>query len=309
VFAAGRSVLSETERRHGRFDFAGAISSTLGMTGIVLGLVEAGTKGWSAPVTLGSLLVGAALLALFVRIEATAEEPIIPLRIIADRTRGSANAARGLGYAGMYGMIFFLTQFLQDVQHHSALVTGLGFLPTPTMVFLASQLTSRVLMKRVPTKLLMLTGLATSAFGLALLTQLSVNTPYVQVLPSLILIGTGLGLSFVSLTTAGLAGVAPADAGAASGVINVAQQLGAALGLAVLVTIFDTVATAGRSGLSQAASHASSSGLIHGLDITFGFAAAFGAAAFLVVAALVRTQREEAPVYVPAVELEMEPAA
>jgi len=309
VLALGRSVLSETERRHGRFDLAGAVASTLGMTGIVLGLVEAGTKGWSDPITVGPLLIGAALVALFVRIEATADEPILPLRILADRTRASANAARGLGYAGMYGMIFFLTQFLQDVQHHSALITGLGFLPTPTMVFLSSQLTSKVLMKRVPTKLLMLTGLATSAFGLALLTQLSVNTPYAQVLPSLVLIGTGMGLSFVSLTTAGLAGVASEDAGAASGVINVSQQLGAALGLAVLVTIFDSVATAGRSGLSQAASHASSSGLIHGLDITFGIAAAFGVAAFLVVAALVRTQREEEPVYVPAVELEMEPAA
>ncbi len=309
VFAAGRSVLSETERRHGRFDLSGAISSTLGMTGIVLGLVEAGTKGWSSPITLGSLLVGVSLLALFVRIERTADEPILPLRILADRTRGSANAARGLGYAGMYGMIFFLTQFLQDVQHHSALVTGLGFLPTPISVFLASQLTSKVLMKRVPTKILMLTGLATSAFGLALLSQLSINTPYVQILPSLVLIGTGLGFSFVSLTTAGLAGVAPDDAGAASGVINVAQQLGAALGLAVLVTIFDSVSRAGRSGLSQAATHAANSGVVHGLDVTLGIAAAFGAAAFLVVAAMVRTPRQEEPVYVPAVELEMEPAA
>ena len=309
VLAIGLSVLSETERRHGRFDFAGAITSTLGMTGIVLGLVEAGTKGWSSLITVGPLLVGAALVALFVKIEATAEEPILPLRILADRTRASANAARGLGYAGMYGMIFFLTQFLQDVQHHSALVTGLGFLPTPISVFLVSQLTSKVLMKRVPVKILMLTGLASSAFGLALLTQLTPSTPYVQLLASLILIGSGLGLSFVSLTTAGLAGVDPADAGAASGVINVAQQLGAALGLAVLVTIFDSVKTAGSSGLSQAAAHAAGSGLTHGLDVTLGIAALFAAAAFAVVAAMVRTPREEEPVFVPAGELEMEAAA
>ena len=309
VLLLGASVLTETERRRGRFDFAGAITSTAGMTGIVLGLVESGTKGWSAPITSIPLIAGAVLLALFVRIEATAQEPILPLRILADRTRASANAARGLGYAGMYGMIFFLTQFLQDVQHHSALVTGLGFLPTPMSVFLSSQLTSKVLVNRVPTKVLMLAGLGLSGSGLVLLTQLNPGTPYFQLLPSLLLIGTGMGLSFVSLTTAGLQGVAPADAGAASGMVNVSQQVGAALGLAVLVTIFDSVTKVARSGgLSQAAAHSVGTALTHGLDVTFGFAALFGAAALLVVAAFVRTPREERE-DVPETMLEMEVAA
>ena len=125
-------MLVETERRHGRFDLAGAVTSTAGMTGVVLGLVRGRARPagrahhhrsrWSA---------ASPCWALFVRIETTAEEPILPLRILASRTRAAANVARGLGYAGMYGMIFFLTQFLQDIQHHSALVTGLGFLPTP----------------------------------------------------------------------------------------------------------------------------------------------------------------------------------
>ena len=183
-----------------------------------------------------------------------APEPILPLRILADRTRASANVARGLGYAGMYGMIFFLTQFLQDIQGHSSLITGIGFLPTPVSVFLSSQLTSRVLVNRLPAKVLMIIGSTCSALGLLLATQLHAGTPYPQVLASLILIGTGMGISFVSLTTAGLAGVAPSDAGAASGLINVMQQLGAALGLAVLVTVFDTVTPSARSaGLSTAA--------------------------------------------------------
>jgi MFS family permease len=267
------------------------------MSAVVLGLVEAGSRGWSAPITVASLIGGAVLLATFVRIEATAPEPILPLRILADRTRGSANAARGLGYAGMYGMVFFLTKYLQDIQHHSALMTGLGFLPTPISVFAFSQLTSRVLMDRVPPKALMLSGLGLSASGLLLLTQLSPSTPYLQVLPSFVLIGAGMGFSFVSLTTAGLHGVDPADAGAASGVINVSQQVGAALGLAVLVTIYDSVTTAGRSGLSHASAHSAGVAhsaaltLTHGLDITFGIAALFGAAALAVVAAFVRTPR------------------
>jgi predicted MFS family arabinose efflux permease len=321
VLAAGAATLTETPRRRGRFDLAGAVTSTLGMTGVVLGLVEAGTSGWSSPITIVSLSAGAALLAGFVKIEATAQEPILPLRILANSTRAAANAARGLGYAGMYGMVFFLTQFLQGVQHHSSLIAGISFLPTPMAVFLSSQITSKILVKRVPPKVLMLTGSALSAAGLALLTQLGPATPYAQLLVSLILIGTSMGLSFVSLTTAALVGVDPADAGAASGVINVAQQLGAALGLAVLVTVFDSVTTLSRSsGLSEAAAGSAKVALTHGMDITFAVATAFALAAVTVIASLVRAPvrapvRElvrapaREPELVPEMELEMEPAA
>jgi EmrB/QacA subfamily drug resistance transporter len=311
VLLVGRAVLTETERRHGRFDLTGAITSTAGMTTVVFGLVEAGSRGWAAPVTFGSLVAGAALLWLFVRIEKTAPEPILPLRILADRTRASANVARGLGYAGMYGMIFFLTQFLQDIQGRSSLITGIGFLPTPTSVFLASQLTSRVLVNRLPAKVLMLMGTGCSALGLLLATQLHAGTPYLQVLVSLILIGTGMGISFVSLTTAGLAGVAPSDAGAASGLINVMQQLGAALGLAVLVTVFDSVTPSARSAGLSTAAHAGAAArtaLVHGIDVTMAAGAGFALVALAVVALLVRPPAPAQVVEV-AVDLELEAAA
>jgi len=296
VLLIGGVVLVETERRHGRFDLAGALTSTAGMSAVVLGLVEAGTAGWSAPVTVGSLFAGVAVLGLFVRIETTAAEPILPMRILADRTRASANVARGLGYAGMYGIIFFLTQFLQDIQGHSSLITGIGFLPTPMSVFLSSQLTSKVLVNRVPAKVLMIIGTTLSAGGLLLATQLQTGSAYPQVLASLILIGAGMGVSFVSLTTAGLAGVAQSDAGAASGLINVMQQLGAALGLAVLVTVFDTVTSGSHTvGLSQvagvtgAAGAAARAALVHGMDETFAAGAGFALAALAIVALFVRT--------------------
>ncbi len=303
VIVVGSLVLNETERRHGRFDVAGAITSTAGMTGVVLGLVEAGTSGWASPITICSLVGGAALLAAFVRIERTAEEPILPLRILASPTRSAANAARGLGYAGMYGTIFFLTQFLQDIQHHSALITGLGFLPTPTAVFLSSQITSRFLVPRIPPKVLMISGSVLSAGGLLLLTQVNESTSYPQLLLSLILIGAGMGLSFVSLTTAALHGVQSADAGAASGLVNVAQQLGAALGLAVLVSVFNGVNIGPASILTT-----------HALDITFTVAAGFALAALLVVALVVRNPAPDphgAPVAAEAPErdLELEPVA
>ncbi len=292
VIAIGAVVLDETDRRHGRFDVLGALTSTAGMTGVVLGLVEAGASGWGSPVTVVALVAGSALMAAFIRIEATAPEPILPLRILANPTRAAANAARALGYAGMYGMVFFLTQFLQEVQHHSALITGLGFLPTPTTVFLSSQLTSRVLVRRFPPKALMLAGSVLSAGGLLLLAEVNNATTYPQLLVSLILIGGGMGLSFVSLTTAALHGVDPGDAGAASGVINVAQQLGAALGLAVLVSVFDSFKTG--AGLSASA-----------LDLTFTVAGAFALAALLVVALVVRTPAREPDLIIePEAELE-----
>jgi EmrB/QacA subfamily drug resistance transporter len=308
VIFVGMSVLTETARRQGHFDLAGALTSTAGMTGLVLGLVEAGTAGWSAPVTLASLVGGAAMLVAFVRIEATAEEPILPLRLLASPTRAAANAARGLGYAGMYGMVFFLTQFLQDIQHHSALITGIGFLPTPISVFVSSQVVSRVLVGRVQAKVLMVAGSSLSALGLLIATQLHPSTPYPQLLLTLVLIGVGMGTSFVSLTTAALADVAPRDAGAASGLINVMQQLGAALGLAVLVTVFNS-STRHSAGLGHAVSAAAQAKLVHGIDLTFAAGAIFALAALAIVTLVVRTPRpaqEDVPEFE---ELELEPAA
>jgi EmrB/QacA subfamily drug resistance transporter len=307
VLLVGRAVLVETERRHGRFDLTGAITSTVGMSAVVFGLVEAGSSGWAAPVTIGSLVAGVALLWLFVRIEKTAAEPILPLRILADRTRASANVARGLGYAGMYGMIFFLTQFLQDIQGRSSLITGIGFLPAPTSVFLASQLTSRVLVNRLPAKVLMIMGSTSTVLGLLLATQLHAGTPYLQVLASLILLGTGIGISFVSLTTAGLAGVAPSDAGAASGLINVMQQVGAALGLAVLVTVFDTVTPGARSAGLSTAAHAGAAAraaLVHGIDVTMAAGAGFALAALAIVVVLIRTPAHSQVIETENMELE-----
>ncbi len=146
----------------------------------------------------------------------------------------------------------------------------------------------------------MLSGSVLSAGGLLLLTQVNESTSYPQLLLSLILIGAGMGLSFVSLTTAALHGVRPADAGAASGLVNVAQQLGAALGLAVLVTVFNSINTGPASILST-----------HALDVTFGVAAAFALAALVVVAVAVRSPAREAqvaPERVPEPDLELEPA-
>jgi EmrB/QacA subfamily drug resistance transporter len=284
VWLVGRIALHETEGRHGHFDVAGAFTSTFGMVGIVLGLVEAGSAGWKSPLTLGALMVGALLLGVFIRIERRAEEPILPLRLLADGTRTAANVSRGLVYAGMYGTFFFLGQFLQDMGGYSPLRAGVAFLPIPVSVFLSSQLVSRVLVNRVRPKVLMLSGISMTVVSLLLLSQAHAGASYQRILVSLVLLGLGSGTALVSLTTASLSGVEAGDAGAASGLVNVTQQVGAALGLAVLVTVLGAVA--GHSQLARGI--AASPSLVHGLDVTFGVGAMFGLLALVMVAMLVR---------------------
>ncbi len=284
VWLVGRVALAETDGRHGHFDLAGALTSTTGMAGIVLGLVEAASSGWSSLATIGSLVAGVLLLAAFIRIESRAEEPILPLRLLANVTRSTANASRGLVYAGMYGTFFFLGQFLQDVEHYSPLRTGLAFLPIPASVFLSSQLVSKVLANRVQPKALMVSGIGLSTVALLAMTRIQATTSYPQLLVTLVALGLGSGTSLVSLTSASLAGVEPADAGAASGLVNVLQQVGAALGLAVLVTVLS--AASGRAQLS--ASTTAHATLARSLDVTFGAGALFGVLALVLVAVFVQ---------------------
>ena len=291
VLVLARRVVAETERRHGRFDLLGAVTSTAGTTAVVFGLVQAGNDGWANPITLGAFTLGLGLLAVFVSTESRAEEPILPLRLFAHSTRTTANAARGLVYAGMYGMFFFMSQFFQDVQGFSPLRAGVAFLPMPASVFLASQLTSRVLIRRFSEKALMVAGAALASVSLMLATQIHAGTSYGQIVVTIVLLGLGSGVSFVSLTSASLADVEPRDAGAASGLINVSQQLGAAFGLAVLVTAFGVVTHHRQLGGHVAAdalarTHAA---MVHGIDDVFAIGLVFTVAAMVLIAVFVRT--------------------
>jgi EmrB/QacA subfamily drug resistance transporter len=290
VWLLARKVVAETERRHGRFDLFGAVASTVGVGAVVLGLVQAGSDGWTSPVTLGAFAVGLGLLGAFVLNESRVEEPILPLRLFAHATRTTANVARGLVYAGMYGMFFFMSQFFQDVQGLSPLRAGIAFLPMPISVFLASQLTSRVLSRRFPEKALMMAGATFATLSLVLALHVDAGTSYAEVVVTIVLLGIGSGISFVSLTSASLADVEPGDAGAASGLVNVTQQLGAALGLAVLVTVFGVAthhAQLGGHVAGAAVAHAQAV-TVHGLDDVFAAGLVFTVAAVALIARFVR---------------------
>ena len=301
VILVGLAVLPETERHRGTFDLPGAVFSTLGMAGLVYGFVRAASDGWTDALTLSSFVGGAVLLTAFVLTELRAEQPITPLRLFNDRSRTIANVARGLLFGGMFGLFFFLTQFLQDVLGYNALTTGFAFLPLPVTVFLVSQLTSRVLIHRVHAKVLMVGGVALGITGFALASGLDPSSSYGHVLASLLLFAVGNGLSFVPLTQAALEGVPAKDAGAASGLVNVTQQLGGTLGVAILVTVFGHFSRhastpLGASAVAQA-QHAFTVGASH----AFMAAALFLVAALALVAAGVRApSRPPVPRGVPA---------
>jgi EmrB/QacA subfamily drug resistance transporter len=231
-------ILPETQRRPGRFDLTGAVTSTLGMTALVYGFVRAASDGWGDRGTLASFIAGAALLAGFALTELRAEHPITPLHLFANRQRSGAYAARVLVTGAMFSTFFFLTQFLQGVGGYSALQAGLAFLPMTAVMFAMGRLVP-MLTPRFGSSRLLMGGLVLAVGGLTWLTRVSDGMHYFPgIAVPLALLGVGIGIAFTPLTAAGIAGVAPEDAGAASGLLNVAQQLGGSLGLGILITVF-----------------------------------------------------------------------
>jgi EmrB/QacA subfamily drug resistance transporter len=242
-----RRYIAETPKRPGRLDLPGAVTSTLGMFALVYGIVRAAESGWTESITLVSLATGIVLLILFVVNESRAAQPILPLRLFASRERSGAYAARMLFLGGMVGFWFFTTQYLQGVMGLRPLEAGLAFLPTTIPNFIVALMVPR-LTRRFGNARVLAAGLAIAAAGVAWLGQVSAGTPYFTgVALPMVLIGIGQGGVLGPLTVAAVAGVRGGDAGAASGVVNVAHQLGGSLGLGVLVVVFEA---AGR-GLSD----------------------------------------------------------
>ena len=276
--------LPESPRRHGHFDLPGAATSTLGMTALVYGFVRAASAGWSDPVTVLSFVVGVALLVAFVANERRAEQPITPLHLFASRERAGSYGVRVLVVSGMFAMFFFLTQYFQGVLAYSALQAGFAFLPVTAVMFAAARLAPR-LGPRVGNMRLLAVGVSTALVGMVLLSRITPDSHYFPMIAvPMLLLGTGIGTALTPLTTAGVAGVAPEDAGAASGLVNVAQQLGASLGLGILVTVFAAAShTSARLVARTSAVRAADVALTHGVATALRGSALFLALALVVV--------------------------
>ena len=243
--------LPDTRPRPGRFDLTGALTATLGVGALVLGILEAPERGWSDPVVVAALVSAAALLVALVLHERGAEQPIMPLRLFGDRRRWGAYAARALYLGAMMGFFFFTTQLMQTVLGFTAFQAGLGFLPMTVVNFAVATVLPRVV-RRLGEAPTLVAGVALTLAGMAWLAQVDATTTYASgVALPMVLIGAGQGLAFAPLTSFGIAGVPGADAGAASGLVNTAHQLGMATGLAVLVA-----ASAGAADLTARVSTA-----------------------------------------------------
>lgn len=238
LILGAKRYLVETPLKSGQLDLAGALSSTLGMGALVFGIVRSAEFGWGEDITRSSLIIGSSLMTFFVFHEKRACQPILPLHLFANRERSGAYAARMLFLGGMVGFWFFTTQFLQGVLLYKPLQAGLAFLPTTIPNFIAAMLVPRLSRKFGNARLLSV-GLAIGVVGMAWIAQVTEHSSYVVgVALPMVLIGISQGFVLAPLTVSAVHGVASEDAGAASGLVNVAHQLGGSLGLSILVVVF-----------------------------------------------------------------------
>ncbi|HEX2703042.1 MAG TPA: MFS transporter [Solirubrobacteraceae bacterium] len=241
VLAIAPQVVPEgrAELGHRHFDLGGALLVTSGFVALVFGIVRADTLGWSAAGVLGPIVAGLALLGAFVLVEGrVAQAPLVPLWIFKLRRVRAANLVVLALYAGVFVMWFFVSLYLQGVLGYDAIQTGLAFLPMTLGVAIASTRAPRIVAK-LGTRWTITAGMLTAALGLALLSGIHPGASFASVLPGGTLAAFGLGLALVPSTIVAVQGVAPAVAGAASGLLNTSRLLGGAIGLAVLTTIAD----------------------------------------------------------------------
>jgi EmrB/QacA subfamily drug resistance transporter len=325
VLAAPR-VLGETERHRGKLDLPGALSVTVGMSLLVYGFVHAASHPWGSAGTLVPLLVAAVVLAAFVGIEHRTGDPIMPLEIFAERNRAGAYAVMLAIGTALFAMFYFVTLFIQNILGYSPIKAGLAFLPFASTMMVFAGGSAQLVAKTGPRRPMLL-GTLLLAAGLFWLSQANADSSYVGgLLGPLMVMAAGGGSCFVPLTLLAVSRIRHDEAGIASALLNTSQQVGGALGLAVLGTIaatatrdriHDLVATLGpqagaalggaQHGPAAAAQlppgvrHAVAQATVHGYSVGFRVGACLALGAFVLVAAIIRWK--------PGEVAEVEPAA
>jgi EmrB/QacA subfamily drug resistance transporter len=287
---------SDAERRH--FDFAGAVSITAGLSVLVYALVDANNAGWGSARTIGLLAVAVALIAAFVGIERRSRSPLVPFGIFRLRTLRGANVVGLLVGASLFSMFFYISLYMQQVLGYSAIKAGLSYLPLALSIIVsagvASQLVTRIGFKRV-----LAAGMLLIAAALVWFSQISVHGSFVgDILGPSLLAAVGLGFAFVTTTIAAVSGVGDSEAGLASGLINTTQQVGGALGLAILSAI--SIGVTGTSRAPQV--------LTDGFHSAFLAGAGIAALGLLATLTLIRSSDSRAHVAIGNGAVAAEPA-
>ena len=234
---AGTRALAESERHLGRLDVPGAVTGTTGIAALAYGLTRAGEHGWTDTFTLASFAAAAVLLTLFLTVQRRTSDPLMPLRVFSDRARSGSYVAMLVLGSALMGIFYVVTLHLQQVQGFSAMHTGLAWLPFAVGI-MAGTVIGTGLVEKVPPRALAAAGLGLSATALGVLATVGPDTSYaLRLAPAMLAFAFGAGLAFPPLTLATVQGVEQSLAGVASALLNTAQQIGAALGLALLTAV------------------------------------------------------------------------
>ncbi|MEV7392920.1 MFS transporter [Streptomyces sp. NPDC091215] len=311
---AGTKTLVEAERHPGRLDVPGAITGTGGLIALVYGITRGGEHGWTDALTLASFTGAAALLAAFLVLQARSADPMMPLRLLKDRNRSGSYATMLFIGAGMFATFYFLTLYMQLILGYSPVKTGFAYLPFSFGMAAAAGISSK-LVTHVAPRLIAGPGLLVAAVGMFWFATLEPDSSYTaHLMPAMFVTSLGLGASFVPMTLGAVSGVAHQDTGIASALLNTAQQIGGALGLAVLSTIATSAANdkvsdaaitlyrglAARDfGLVARAAEA----LTHGYTMAFTAAAAMFLAGLVITVLAINAQRQHAEDGAPAVHM------
>ncbi|GAB3053703.1 MFS transporter [Intrasporangium mesophilum] len=276
VLLLARRFVTETPRRSSRFDVVGAVTATLGSVAVVYGFINAPDRGWSSPYTIGAFAIGAVLLALFVRTEGRVRDPLLPLPLVRNRSRATALVVMALVVGAQFSTFFLVTQYLQRVLGFSPVATGAAFLPLSLAIFAMSRVSARLVAKVGPRALMIVgtIGLSASFVWLAGITETSGYAA--QLLGPLVLNGASAALVFMPVTVVVLGGVDRSHAGTISGLLQTCQQLGGAVGLAAIVSVYASGAVPGR--------------FVPGVSTAFHTSAIFAGVAFLLATLVLRRE-------------------
>ncbi|MFG2882354.1 MFS transporter [Streptomyces sp. NPDC048297] len=290
----------EGSRNRNPLDIPGVLLSTLGLVSLVYGFTRAESDGWGAPLTISLFVASAVLLVAFVVTESRVRTPLLPLRVVTDRNRGGIYLSLGIAIIAMFGTFLFLTYYLQVVKGYSPIKSGFAFLPMVAGMMVGSTQIGTRLMTRVPARFLMGPGFLVAAVGMFLMTRLEIGSSYAStILPAMVLLGLGMGTAFMPAMSLATLGVEPRDAGIASAMVNTSQQVGGAIGTALLNTIAASATTAYIKDHVAGAATTSQrqlvqlQGMVHGYTNAIWFAVGMLVLAALIVLALVNAGRPD----------------
>ncbi|MEV0650904.1 MFS transporter [Phytomonospora sp. NPDC050363] len=264
---AGTAALPAGSRQRGGVDVPGALTVTLGLGSLVYTINRAGSHGWDDAVTLTTLAVAAALFTAFAVIQRRTRHPILPGAVIADRRRLGANLVMFLMGGGMLATFYFLTLYMQAVKEYPPMLTGIAYLPMAAAIGIGSGVIGPKLQAATSTRTLTAIAMAVATAGMAWFGLLTPDqNPWLVLIPAQAVVGAGLGMGFVACTIAGVRDIPPHNTGIASGLINTSQQIGGALGLALLAGLATTVTTshATTTTVHEALTHGYTTGLMAG---------------------------------------------